>query len=340
MDPLTHAIVGASAARVLVHRARARVAVLAGGLGAILPDLDTLIRSGADPLLQAEFHRHFTHSLVFIPIGGVVASLPWLLDRRRPRREKSLAVTAGVVGCGTHGLLDASTTYGTLLLWPFSDRRIGWSWISIIDPLFTLLLTVGLLAALARRSPAPAAIALVLALAYLGLGSTQRQRALAAQERIAGSRGHAVQRSEAFPTFANNVVWRSLYLAGDTLHFDRIRVPWAGRRGWQPGSATPLFRPAEVAPELLTEPRLRRDLERFHWFAGGWVALDPGDPTLIGDARYSRTDDDYQPVWGIRLHAGGGEVRTEWVDRSLEREVDGGRLAREVLGRVRFLELP
>ncbi|MDB2316436.1 metal-dependent hydrolase, partial [Luminiphilus sp.] len=32
-----------------------------------------------------------------------------------------------LVGYATHGLLDACTTYGTMLLWPFSDARIAWS---------------------------------------------------------------------------------------------------------------------------------------------------------------------------------------------------------------------
>ena len=43
-----------------------------------------------------------------------------------------------LLGYGTNGLLDACTTYGTLLLWPFSNARIAWNNVSVIDPLFTL----------------------------------------------------------------------------------------------------------------------------------------------------------------------------------------------------------
>jgi hypothetical protein len=49
------------------------------------PDLDVLISSRTDPLLFLEYHRQFTHSLVFIPFGaGLVALAIWaLLGRRR-----------------------------------------------------------------------------------------------------------------------------------------------------------------------------------------------------------------------------------------------------------------
>ena len=39
-------------------------------------------------------------------------------------------------------LLDAATSYGTRLFWPFSDERAGWDWIAIVDPAFTVPLLV------------------------------------------------------------------------------------------------------------------------------------------------------------------------------------------------------
>ncbi|GAL32009.1 integral membrane protein [Vibrio maritimus] len=43
--------------------------MVAGALGllsGLAPDIDVLIRSSHDPLLFLEFHRQFTHSLLFI----------------------------------------------------------------------------------------------------------------------------------------------------------------------------------------------------------------------------------------------------------------------------------
>ena len=39
------------------------------------PDLDVLFQSPTDPILFLEFHRQFTHSLVFIPIGALLVFL-------------------------------------------------------------------------------------------------------------------------------------------------------------------------------------------------------------------------------------------------------------------------
>ncbi|MGB1248508.1 MAG: metal-dependent hydrolase, partial [Chitinophagales bacterium] len=43
----------------------------------------------------------------------------------------------------THVLLDAFTTYGTQLLLPFSDKRISFDSINIVDPVYTIPLLLG-----------------------------------------------------------------------------------------------------------------------------------------------------------------------------------------------------
>jgi inner membrane protein len=330
MDPLTHALAGAAAARVVTGRSLGPAALVPGAVGALLPDVDALIRSSADPLLYAEFHRHFTHSLAFVPVGGLVASLPWLVHRAtRGRRRAYLA--AATVGYATHGVLDASTTYGTLLLWPFSMTRVSWDAVAIVDPVVTLVLLVGLTLAHWRRRAAPAATALLVCGAYLAIGAAARERAMEAQQEIASARGHTIVRGAVFPGFASNVLWRSLYLAGDTLYMDRIRVPWSGSPTWKPGTTVPLFRFSDLAPQVRTDPRLARDFWRFNWFTDGWMTSTPGDATLIADARYSESSDRFEPVWGIRL-AVPGPVPVAWIDRSGQRRIDPGQLWDEIRG--------
>jgi inner membrane protein len=332
MDPLTHALLGAAAAQVAFGRRLGRRAALIGAVGALLPDADVLIRSSTDPLLAIEHHRGFTHSFAFVPVGGLVASLPWLL-RRRGTSDRLAVIGAAVLGYATHGPLDSATTYGTRLFWPFSDYRVGLDWISIIDPLFTLVLLLGVVLALWWRSARPAAAALVLCLLYLGFGVLQRERSLAAQERIAAARGHARERGAVFPTFANNLVRRSLYQANDSLHSDRIRVGWTGGAQWTPGSSLPLLREENLPAEKRLLPRMRGDFRRFAWFSDGWVARAPMDSTLIADARYSMATDRFEPVWGIRLRPHDREQPTEWVNRSRERRIALRDLWAEITGR-------
>ena len=133
MDILTQGVIGAVAAQALARAEHQRRAALAGGLGGLLPDADVFIRSAADPLLSLEYHRHFTHSLAFVPVGAAIAgTLAWLL--LRCRLPWAALFLPALIGFATHGLLDASTSYGTRLLWPLSDERVAWNVISIIDP--------------------------------------------------------------------------------------------------------------------------------------------------------------------------------------------------------------
>lgn len=329
MDPLTQGLLGAAAAQATVGHRLGRRALLVGALGGVLPDADVLIRSASDPLLAIEYHRGFTHALAFVPVGGAVAAAPWLLRRENRARWKPL-FAAAFVGTATHGLLDACTSYGTQLLWPFASSRIAWDVIAIVDPLFTLVLLLGVGASAVRRVRWPALAALVLCLAYLGFGVIQREQTAAAQATLAEARGHAVARSEVFPTIGNLLVWRSLYAAGDSLYMDRLRVPPGGRPSVAVGDRFPAASGGDLpapAPD-----RVRRDFRRLQWLSGGWVAQAPNDPAFFGDARYSLRTDVYAPVWGVRFDPL-ATPPTTWVDRSREREADGQALWREVVGR-------
>lgn len=319
VDPLTQALLGGVAAHALLPRRLAGRAWLVGAGAALLPDADVLIRSAADPLLAIEHHRGFTHSLAFVPLGAALAALPWLASARL-RAERGALYLAALAGYATHGPLDAATTYGTQLLWPFSAHRTAWNLVSIIDPVFTLLLLAGLVAALRLSSAAPALVALLACLTYLGAGGVQRDRALAAQARLAAERGHEVARGAVFPGFASQVAWRSLYLAGDSLHLDRIRVPRLSAARATAGTAVPLLREAGLPPTVRGDPRMLHDFRRFAWFADGWVARAPGDSSIVGDARYTLRPDRFEPVWGIRFHPG-ARPPTQWVDRSRERRL-------------------
>ena len=325
MDPVTQGLLGAAASHALFGRHVPR-AWLLGGVAAMAPDLDVLIRSETDPLLAIEHHRGFTHALAFIPVGGVLTALPWL-TRAWARARVGAVVATTTAGYATHGLLDACTSYGTRLLWP-SAHRTAWDVIAIVDPLFTLTLLIGLVWAVWSRSRAPAALALAVCVLYLGLGALQRERALDAQARIATARGHAPDRRAVFPVVGSNVAWRSLYGVGERLHADRIRVSWLGAVQWAEGSELQAVSERDLQG---AEPRMQAAFRRFRWFAAGWTARAPADPGWIADARYSLRMDAYDPIWGIRFHPG-RPVPVEWVDRSRARRLGFGELWAELAG--------
>jgi len=322
LDPLTHALAGATLAWTATGAKLGHRAIVIGAAAALLPDVDVLIRSAADPLLAIEHHRGFTHALLFVPIGGALAALPFAA-----KGQKRHAALAGIVAYASHSLLDAATTYGTQLLWPFSRHRVGLDVISIIDPIFTLIVLAGVIAAFAARRSI-AVIALVLAMTWLATGFVQRERATAAQTRIASHRNDPIERAAVFPTIGNTPVWRSIYATTNgALRIDRIRVPWLGSATHAPVTTVPLA----GRDAIRGNARILRDFDRFTWFSDGWVARAPADPDVIGDARYSLRADRYEPVWGIRFPPG-ADPPTEWVNRTRNRDVGAAQLWDEIRG--------
>ncbi len=75
MDPLTQGALGAALPQSVSNKKSLGIIGILGFLSGIAPDLDIFIRSESDPILFLEFHRQFTHSLVFIPFGGLICAL-------------------------------------------------------------------------------------------------------------------------------------------------------------------------------------------------------------------------------------------------------------------------
>jgi inner membrane protein len=336
MDPLTHTLLGASLGLACFGRRVGRAtAVGVGGAAGAAPDLDVVIGSATDPLLAVEFHRHFTHALPFAPVGAAV--VVGLLAIYRPWREQWrgqwVAVWAvALVAWVSHALLDAATSYGTLLLWPLTDRRYGWDFVAVVDPAVTVTLAIGLGLAWRRRSALWAGAGLALAAGYLGLGVVQHGRAVAAHAAVAAARGHVPERIEVMPTLGNVLVWRALYEGDGKIYADRVRVGLAGDASVRPGWALAHVREGDLTAAERARNE-RRSFARFTWFAEGWVARSPADATVLGDMRYSMSTEVFSPVWGIRFTAPGEAAEVAWVNRSRDRRVSPRELWEELMGR-------
>ncbi|MCC6532197.1 MAG: metal-dependent hydrolase [Burkholderiales bacterium] len=320
MDILTHAALGAAAAASIAPSRHMRHAALMGALAGVLPDADILIESSSDPLVNLEFHRHFTHALAFVPVGAALAAgLVWLALRRRLPYGR-LYVYA-LVGYFLAPMLDACTSYGTHLLWPFSERTLAWNIISVFDPLLSLLVLVPLAIAVAKTRPAFARISLLLAAAVLSLGWVQHERAERIAHELAAARGDQAQRLLVKPTLGNLVLWRSLYLDRGEIQADAVRVGLFGGERIYAGERARRLDPAR---DLGLPPgsRTLQDIERFTVFADALVVRHPRRPNFIGDARYAMLPTSIEPLWGIVIDpaAPGAAVQFE-TGRRLTPEV-------------------
>ena len=312
MDPVTQGVFGSLWAQSAARSSRLRQAAIAGIAGGLAPDLDVLIRSREDSLLVIEYHRHFTHSLAFIPIGALaVALVLWPLFRRRA--EFAWLYLWAFLGYASHGLLDAFTSYGTYLWWPFSDQRVAWNWISVIDPLFTVPL-IGLLgAALIWRRRLLVGLAWCWAVGYLALAGVQNHRAESVLLDWADDHGLKVERHVAKPSFANLVLWRGMVDDGQTFHLVAIRNPPFGRQRLYPGGSVERFLVDGFDPET----RLGSDLARFDHFSSNWLfrypPYDSNGEWFVGDFRYAIDPASQRPLWGVVFDPKRTELPAEYT---------------------------
>ncbi len=157
MEPVTHALSGAVMACALPRSCRRWWFPLWAAAVAASPDLDVLFVH--NPLQYIEYHRGITHSLVG---GAVLALLAALLCLLLARRKKAAPPdTSGwslpaIWGFACllilqHIWLDCMNSYGTQVLLPFSDYRVRWNALFIVDLLLLLPLLAGILFFRKRR---------------------------------------------------------------------------------------------------------------------------------------------------------------------------------------------
>jgi inner membrane protein len=188
LDTLTHALSGALLARATAPKADPR-RIAAGFFACAAPDMD-FVASFAGPVAYLENHRGVTHSLILLPLWAL--GLSGLLAKmvREPGGWRALyGITATAIGLHIAG--DLITSYGTMILAPFSDWRAGIGTTFIIDLWFTGILALGLIAsALVWRSRWPAVAAFAVLVGYVGFQFVQREHALEFAQRHAwpGSR--------------------------------------------------------------------------------------------------------------------------------------------------------
>ncbi|MBT8421742.1 MAG: metal-dependent hydrolase [Gammaproteobacteria bacterium] len=303
MDPVSQGALGASLPQAVSTTKHIAAATLFGTVSGMAPDLDALIRSPTDPLLYLEFHRQFTHSLIFIPVGALIcALLLYGLFGRRWQISFKLSYVYCLLGYATHGLLDACTSYGTQLLWPFSDMRVAWNTISIIEPMFTLPLLALVMTAAVRRNPLFARLAVCWVIAFHSFGIFQHLRVEAIGYEIAAERGHEPIRLEVKPSFANLLLWKVIYEIDDGYYTDAVRA--GPTVTIYRGKFIPRLDVARDLPWLDPDSQQARDLQRFAWFSRGFLSLDPANPLRVTDMRYSLVPNEATGMWSIWFEQG------------------------------------
>ncbi len=298
MDPVTQGAFGAIFAQTISEKKKILFGSIVGCCAGLAPDLDIFIRSASDPLLKLEYHRQFTHSLVFIPIGALIVTF---FSRILFKKYLSWGETYffSLLGFATHGLLDACTSYGTQLLWPFSDERISWNYISVVDPFLTIPVILAIIFAIIMKNKYLTLFGILYILIYLTFGAIQENRAEFVGKFIANLRGHNGKNLTVKPSLGNLFLWKTIYEDSGFYYVDAVRL-FANSESCK-GTKIKKLDLLNDFSELDKKSQQYKDIKRFNWFSQGYLGKGI-DENIITDVRYSAVPNEVDGLWGIRIN--------------------------------------
>ena len=210
-------------------------------------------------------HRGLTHSLIAPPVIALVVLIVWRIAARlrrqdppspapatpagnalhpevqaqrqaaleQARQERSrppgtlLSLLCLLLAAYTHPLLDACTTYGTMLLAPFHDTRYAYNAIGIVDIIFTPLLLLTVMFSCVMRDEQPraraavAAVGLLLAAGYIGAGLLAHGWVV---DKVRQQAGDEFVRAEAYPSPGSIFLWRAVVQTKTKWQVQRVHL--------------------------------------------------------------------------------------------------------------------
>jgi inner membrane protein len=229
MDTLTHALSGALLARATEPKApRAdqlprRWRMWIGFWAAAFPDSD-FITSFIDPLLYLTTHRGITHSVIMLPLWALGLAFLFMLITRRKYSWKAFVGTCAL-GIAIHIAGDVITAYGTIVLAPLSDWRAQFPTTFIIDPYFSGIIVVGLIAStIWKHTRLPALLGLTALVGLIGFQALQHACAVAVGESFIVTNKLPVAESFAIPQPFSPFHWMVAVVEPRTYHLAHISL--------------------------------------------------------------------------------------------------------------------
>lgn len=316
MDLVTQGLLGAAVGAAIGGRRLGWKAPALGFLGGLLPDVDVTWSGGLASINQWIYHRGFTHSIFFGPVvGSALAAVSVAVARRRGATESGRDLFGffalfWIAVLLTHPLLDALTQYGTMLLAPFSSERFGVAALPIIDPVYSLLLIAGLVAArvlgwTTRAAKNVMIAALALSTAYGGLGYLQIERGRDLAVASLREKGIEPARVDAWTTMFSPWLRRVVAETPDGFHIGFVSTLSPRPIDWQVIPVDPAARDAArrvlATPEGAIFSRFIDDGPVFPLFADG----ENGREIQLLDLRYGFPNGTLTGFWGLAFRIDG-----------------------------------
>jgi inner membrane protein len=214
------------------------------------------------------------------------------------------------VGLFTHPILDAFTTWGTQLFWPF-DLRLAFQNIFVIDPLYTLPFLVLLIMAMRQKRQSPKRaqynmLGLGLSTSYLALSLVLKAVAYYNIKGNLDAQGIDYEEIDIRPAPLNTILWSAnidvgdAYLIGNYSFFDESPM---------------VFNSYPKDHHLLGQLAKNEKIARLKKITEGWFTVEEKDGQLYyNDLRFglmSLDADEAQFAFSYKLIPKDGELLVE-----------------------------
>lgn len=287
MDSLTQIVLGAACGEVALGKKIGNKALLYGAIGGTIPDLDVIIGSIVfqNEIDTMAFHRGIMHSIVFAVIAAPLIAylVHWLYDRGKRQGTTTTRdwIWLFFLSIFTHPILDSFTPYGTQLLAPFSNYRVAFNTISVVDPIYTIpFLIVLIIMMFYKRTSSKRSFLLKLAVSisslYLILTVINKYYIDTVYEASLHKEGIAFERYQTQPTIFNNVLW---YGIAETQDYYYVGMYSLFDSNVQINTWTQLPKNHELVPID------NQDIQTLSWFSNGYYNLIPTE--ISGVYRYN-----------------------------------------------------
>lgn len=186
----------------------------------------------------------------------------------------------------THPLLDGCTTFGTQLFQPFSDYRVAWNNIAVVDPAYTLpfLICVLVAARFARNTAWRHRInylGIAISSVYMLYTFFNRYQVEKIYRASLEKQGIEYQRLMVSPTIFNNILWHGVAETDSSLYIGSYSLN-------DPQPEVRDFSAIRKQHELLQGHFQDRDIEVLRWFSKGYYCIEksPEGQLIWSDWRY------------------------------------------------------
>lgn len=291
MDSVSQFVLGAAVGEAVLGKKIKNHALLWGGIGGTIPDLDVIFGPLMSEVDALAFHRGISHSISFAVLGALLFG--WLLFRLYSKPQSNGDARSGIslrswqwmffLAFFTHSLLDCFTMYGTQLFAPFTSYRVAFSTVSVADPLYTVPFLICLLVLAFYKNEKKRRwlnyIGIAWSCLYLSLTAINKNYVSSVFKTQLAEQNIEYDRMIIGPTILNNILWSatvetdSIYYQGQYSLFDRSPIR---------------FNPIAKGHDKVEDTGYDRTINILKWFTDGYynIIVRKDGQLQFNDLRY------------------------------------------------------